>query len=55
MMAICQLHSMQLQKEVQSNRKQPSCKKVCSPDSKKAVVKKYEIKGGGQEMAVMVG
>jgi len=33
----------------------PSCKKgVCGP--KKAFVKKrYEIQGGGQEMAVMVG
>jgi len=29
---------MQLQKEVKSNPKQPSCKNVCSP--KKAIVKK---------------
>jgi len=29
---------MQLQKEVKSNPKQPSCKKVCGP--KKAIVKK---------------
>ena len=27
---ICQFHSMQLQKEVKSNPKQLSCKKVCS-------------------------
>jgi len=33
------IHSMQLQKEVKSNPKQPSCKKkVCGP--KKAIVKK---------------
>jgi len=47
---------MQLQKEVKSNPKQPSCKKkVCGP--KKAIVKKdaCEIQGGGQEMAMMVG
>jgi len=36
MMAICQLHSMHLQKEVKSNPKQPSYKKslsckVCGP------------------------
>ena len=30
-LVICQLHSMQLQKELKSNPKQPSCKKVCSP------------------------
>ena len=28
---ICQLHSMQLQKEEKSNPKQPSCKKACGP------------------------
>jgi len=46
---------MQLQIEVKSNAKQPSCKKnVCSP--KKAIVeKRCEIQGGCQEMAVMVG
>jgi len=27
----CQLHSVQLQKEVKSNPKQPSYKKVCGP------------------------
>jgi len=33
------IHSMQLQKGVKSNPKQPSCKKVCAPP-KKAIVKK---------------
>jgi len=42
---------MQLQKEVKSNPKQPSCKTVCSP--KKAIVKEFQ--GGGQEKAVMLG
>ena len=37
-----------------SNPKQPSCKKVCSPQ-KGYGEKRYEIQGGGQEMAVMVG
>jgi len=36
-----------------SNPKQPSYKKGCDP--KKAIAKKCEIQGGGQEMAVMVG
>jgi len=35
-MEIWELHSMQLQKEVKSNPKQPSCKKKC----KEAIVKK---------------
>jgi len=33
-----------------SNPKQPSCKKVCSPDEKIC-----KIQGGDQEMAVMTG
>jgi len=33
------MHSMQLQKEVKSNPKQPSCKKKCVAP-KKAIVKK---------------
>jgi len=37
MTTICQLHSMQLQKEVKSN---PAVKKVCGPQ-KKAIVEKY--------------
>ena len=37
-----------------SNPKQPSCKKVCGPQ-KGYGEKRYEIQGGGQEMAVMVG
>jgi len=48
------IHSMQLQKEVKSNPKQPSCKKKC-PAPKRPLWKKCEIQGGGQEMAVMVG
>ena len=36
-----------------SNPKQPSCKKKCSPQ-KDYGEKRYEIQGGGQEMAVMV-
>jgi len=47
---------MQLQKEVKSNPKQPSCKKSVWPqkghyDSEK----RCEIQGGSQEIAVMVG
>jgi len=45
---------MQLQKEVKFNPKQPSCKKVCSPQEC-CCEKRCEIKSGGQEMAVMVG
>jgi len=41
---------MQLQ-EVKSNPEQPGCKKKCA-DPKKAIVKKCEIQGGGQEMAM---
>ena len=37
-----------------SNQKQPSCKKRCGPQ-KGHGEKRYEIQGGGQEMAVMVG
>jgi len=44
---------MQLQKEVKSNPKQPSCKKVCDPQ--KCCEKRCEIQSDGQEMAVMVG
>ena len=48
---------MQMQKEVKSDPKQPSCKKKKKKKTlKKAMVKKRcEIQGGGQEMAVMVG
>jgi len=45
---------MQLQKEVKSNPKQPSCKKSVRPQ-KDHWGKRCEIQGGGQEMAVMVG
>jgi len=41
---------MQLQKEVKSNPKQPSCKKRVQSHNKK----RCEIQGGSQEMAVMV-
>jgi len=51
--AIYQLHCMQLQKEVKSNPKQPSCKKCEAP--KKAIVTKCEIQDGSQEVAVMLG
>jgi len=45
------MHSMQLKKkEVKSTPKQPSCKKVCSPQ-KGHCEKRCEIQGGGQEMA----
>ena len=50
--AICQLHSMQLQKEVESNPKQPSCKKVCGPQ-KCCCEKRCEIHSGSQEMTVI--
>jgi len=44
------IHSLQLQKEVKSNPKQPSCKKVCSPQEGHCE-KRCEIQDGGQEMA----
>jgi len=43
---------MQLQKEVISIQKQPSCEKTVWP--KKPGWKRCEIKGGGQEMVMMV-
>ena len=44
-----------MQKEVISKPKQPtSCKKECSPQKGQGE-KRYEIQGGGQEMAMMVG
>jgi len=45
---------MQLQKEVKSNPKQSSYKKSVQPQEGHCE-KRYEIQGGGQEMAVMVG
>jgi len=42
--------AMQLQKEVKSNPKQPSCKKVCNPQEGHWE-KRCEIQGGSQEMA----
>jgi len=44
MMAICYIATQQLQKEVKSNPKHPTCKRG-----------HCETQGGGQEMAVMVG
>jgi len=41
---------MQLQKEVKSNPKQPSCKKKVQPQKGHCV-----NQGGSQQMAVMVG
>ena len=52
--AIGRLCNIQIQKEVISNQKQPSCKKRCGPQ-KGHGEKRCEIQGGGQEMAVMVG
>ena len=52
--AIGRLWGIQIQKEVKSNPKQPSCKKECGPE-KGYGEKGCEIQGGGQEMAVMVG
>ena len=48
------LWGIQIQKEVKSNPKQPSCKKECGPQ-KDYGEKRCKILGGGQEMAVMVG
>jgi len=48
------IYSMQLQKEVKSNPKQPSCKKSVQP-WKRPLWKRCEIQGGGQEIAMMVG
>jgi len=45
---------MQLQKEVKSHPKQPSCKKRVRLQ-KGHCDKRCEIQDGGQEMAVMVG
>jgi len=45
---------MQLQKEVKSNPKQPSCEKRVQPQ-KGHCEKRCEIQGGGHEMAVIVG
>jgi len=45
---------MQLQKEVKSNPKQPSYKKVCGPQEF-CYEKRCEIQSDSQEMAVMVG
>jgi len=44
----------QLQKEVKSNPKQPSCKKSVQPQ-KGHCENRCEIQGGGQEVAVMLG
>ena len=52
--AIGWLCSIQIQKEVISNQKQPSCKKRCGPQ-KGHGEKRCEIRCGGQEIAVMVG
>jgi len=41
---ICQLYNMKLQKEVKSNPKQPSCKKVFGPVVKKDVKSKVAAK-----------
>jgi len=46
MTAICQLHYMHLQKEVKSNQKQPSNKKMCGP----CCEKRCKIQGGGVVM-----
>ena len=53
-MAIGWLWGIQIQKELNSNPKRPICKKECGPQ-KGYGGKRCEIKGGGQEMAVMVG
>ena len=54
MPAIGRLWGIQIQKEMKSNPKQPSCKKQCG-SQKGYDEKRYEIQDGGQEMAVMVG
>jgi len=53
-MAICQLYSIQLLKELKSNPKQLSCKKHVWRSKKAIEKKRCEIQGGNQEMAVMV-
>ena len=52
---ICQICGIQIQKEMKSTPKQPSCKKKDVALKKAMVKKRCEIQGGGQEMAVMVG
>ena len=54
MTAICQLHSMHLEREMKDNQLQPSCKKVCGPQEC-CCEKRFEIQSGSQEMGVMVG
>jgi len=54
-MAIYQLYSIQLQKEVKSNPKTAHLYKKCVAPKKAIMKKRCEIQGGGQEMAVMVG
>jgi len=44
---------VQLQKEMKSNPKEPSCRKSVWPQEG-YFEKRCEIKGGGQKMAVMV-
>jgi len=48
-------YQVKLQKEVKSTRKQPNCKKRCSPCKKGQHEKSFEIKSGGPGVAVMVG
>ena len=47
-------YQVNLQKEVKSTQKQPSCKKGAAY-AKKIAGKSCEIQGGGSEVAVMVG
>jgi len=51
---VCQLYSIQLQKEVKSNPKQPSCKKKYAAQTNE-VQKRCEIQGSDKEITVMVG
>ena len=53
-MAISQLCSIQLQKEIKSNSKTAQLKKSVQPQEDHCE-KRYEIQDGGREMAVMVG
>jgi len=46
---------MQLQKEVKSNPKQPSCKKSVRPQKGHCEKLRCEIQGGDQEMAACDG
>jgi len=55
LMILCQLCSIQLQKEVKFNAKNSPAVKKCVAPKKVIVKKRCKIQGGSKEMAKMVG